>query len=162
MCWQAAGAAIPDHACRVSRFATALEAFDTHFDTVGLGSAFANLGLKQPNFGLKGFVSQAQAGRNGAEAVAAGFMLGCQFGGPGRPLGDSQRRERFESRWRIRGDRIRRRHGPIEDSVNVLGVAGNAAGADPVARGAFGVRLSGDPELHDGSALVEYRIDLPG
>jgi len=159
---RAVGAAIPDHAGGVSRPASPFEAFDAHFDAVSLRSAFANLGLKHSDFGLKGFVSQPQPGRNGAEPVAAGFVIGGQFGGPGRPVGDTLRRERFESDGCIGGDKRRRGHGPIEDGVDVVGVAGNAAGADPVARGAIEVRLSGDPELHDGSARVEDRIDLPG
>lgn len=54
-------APIPHFAGQHARDAVALDPFDTGFDAVGLGAAFANLGQNGPKFSLKGFVPQAQA-----------------------------------------------------------------------------------------------------
>ncbi len=155
-------AAIADIAACISRSAVPLDAFDAHFDAVGPVAALANLGKDHPDFGLKGPVAQAQAGRNGEEFVAAGEIAGGEFTNPGRPIGDSNGGERFERRRRIGADLNRRGHGPVHDGGKFIGTAGRATGADPAPGGFFRVGLGGEPELHDGAAWGDDGIDLPG
>lgn len=134
-------AAVAFIAACVSRSAVPPDAFDAHFDAVGLGSALANLGQYHPDFGLKGFVAQTQAGRNGEELVAAGELAGGEFTSAGRPMCDTTGRQRFERRGRIGADPNRFGQGPVHDGGKVIAAAGRATGADPAPGGFFRVAL---------------------